>query len=327
VYKYIATEAFPERAPRAPSGVARSILDPYTSYLRQRTEQGGANGQQLYREVREQGYSGSCKTVVRWLQAQGLLPRHSAEQELDEKGGQNLQVNGQAAGSEPRFPSSSSESLKQITLPGPLPSAQALSWLLVKDPTSLKAKEQQVLAFVKQESAIETMYLLTRQFSRLLKERQAEQLEAWLKIGAECGIPEIEAFSQGVRRDFDAVKAAFQFPYSNGPAGGVDQSAQAPQALDVWTRQRASYYANGCSARSRDIAEHHFRYCWRTFLKEYSEKELSSKKAMIDDHASKAGEKRCHSNQNPLSLFHKKQHVLRKQHFPKGISLSRCEMN
>jgi DNA-binding CsgD family transcriptional regulator len=79
VYKYVATEDFPERAPRSPSGLPRSILDPYMQYLRQRTEQRCANGQQLYREVRDQGYSGSYKTVVRWLQAQGLLPRYSIE--------------------------------------------------------------------------------------------------------------------------------------------------------------------------------------------------------------------------------------------------------
>lgn len=54
------------------SGSARSILDPYTHYLRQRTEQGYANGQQLYRAVRDQGYHGGYKTVVRWLQQ--LLP-------------------------------------------------------------------------------------------------------------------------------------------------------------------------------------------------------------------------------------------------------------
>jgi transposase len=91
----------------------------------------------------------------------------------------------------------------------------------VKEPTSLKAQEQQALSFIRQEPAVEVIYLLTQQFLRLLKARQAEQLEAWLKICAECGIPEIEAFSQGVRRDFEAVKAAFQFPYSNGPTEGV----------------------------------------------------------------------------------------------------------
>lgn len=124
VYKYVATEAFPERAPRSPSGSARSILDPYTHYLRQRTEQGGANGQQLYREVRDQGYHGSDKTVVRWLQAQGLLPRHSVEVVLNEESAQESQSDRHESVSLLELPS---EPVKQVTLSESLSSAQALS--------------------------------------------------------------------------------------------------------------------------------------------------------------------------------------------------------
>ncbi|WP_220191464.1 ISL3 family transposase, partial [Ktedonospora formicarum] len=72
VYKYVAAEAFPERAPRTSLGSTQSILSPYMSHLRQRIEQGCLNGQQLYREICDQGYSGSYKTVMRWLQTQGL---------------------------------------------------------------------------------------------------------------------------------------------------------------------------------------------------------------------------------------------------------------
>lgn len=78
-----------------------------------------------------------------------------------------------------------------------------------------------MLSFIRQDPEVETMYLLTRHFLRLLKERQAEQVEAWLKICAESGIADIAAFAQGVWRDFEAVKAAFQFPYSNGPTEGL----------------------------------------------------------------------------------------------------------
>lgn len=220
VSKYVATDVFPERAPRALSGNARSILDPYMQYLRQRTEQGCANGQQLYREVQEQGYPGSYKTVIRWLQAQGLLPRSSGTQELDEI--DELDGHRDHPKSSPQAGDSllSVEPAKSITLSEPLSSAQTLSWLLVKDPTNLQANEQQMLSFIRQEPAVETLYLLTRQFLRLLKEREAEQLEPWLKICTECGVPEVAAFAQGVRRDFEAVKAAFQFPCSNGPTEG-----------------------------------------------------------------------------------------------------------
>ncbi|GHP00796.1 hypothetical protein KSF_108430 [Reticulibacter mediterranei] len=218
VYKYIAAEAFPERAPRSKSRSTRSILDPYTSYLRERTEQGCANGQQLYREVRDQGYTGTYKTVMRWLQAQGLLPRHQLG--LDVKLDEEQDADDGLPCSEMMRSSSSTEPAKPLPFSEPLPSARTLSWLLVKGPTHLKGNEQRTLAFIQQDPSVETISVLTQQFLLLLKERQAEQVEAWLKICAECGIPEIEAFSQGVWRDIDAVKAAFQFPYSNGPTEG-----------------------------------------------------------------------------------------------------------
>lgn len=99
VYKFAAAGEFPERAPRSSSPHARRIIDPYASYLRRRIEEGSGNAMQLYREIQEQGYAGSYKSVSRWLQAQGLVPRRytlghapqplpeaSPEQEWDEEG-------------------------------------------------------------------------------------------------------------------------------------------------------------------------------------------------------------------------------------------------
>ena len=68
VRKFIAAGAFPERAQTLRS---KSILDPYIPYLQQRLEQGPANASQLWRDVREQGFSGSYKVIARWIQAQG----------------------------------------------------------------------------------------------------------------------------------------------------------------------------------------------------------------------------------------------------------------
>ncbi|WP_236023100.1 ISL3 family transposase [Dictyobacter formicarum] len=212
VYKYVAAETFPERAPRAPSGSGRSILSPYKSYLRRRTEQGCLNGQHLYREICDQGYVGSYKTVLRWLQSQGLLPRRQGEQQPETLNG-TMEHQGTTIPDENQTP--------HILLSEPLRSARSLSWLLMNDPAELDAADHQMLTCIRQEPAVETMYRLTQHVRQLLKERQADQLEAWLGICADCGIPEIEAFALGIRRDFSAVQAAFQFPYSNGPTEGL----------------------------------------------------------------------------------------------------------
>ena len=68
VRKFVAAGAFPERATPLRR---KSILDPSIPYLKQRLEQGPANASQLWRDVREQGFSGSYKVIARWVQAQG----------------------------------------------------------------------------------------------------------------------------------------------------------------------------------------------------------------------------------------------------------------
>lgn len=156
--------------------------------------QGYTTAQQLYSEVRDQGYSGSYKTVVRWLQAQGLLLYHSTEQELNEPMALLTQAEVvQTALSEIEPLSPPLEAQMQVVLSEPLWSARALSWLLIKDPTSLKTKEQQMLTFIRQEPVVETIYPA---FPAVFWLAQAEHLEAWLKMCAACGIAEIEAFAE-----------------------------------------------------------------------------------------------------------------------------------
>lgn len=64
VRRYAFAESFPERI-RRPTG--RSMLTPYLAYLEQRYQQGCRNAQQLWRELCEQGYSGSDSQPTKWL--------------------------------------------------------------------------------------------------------------------------------------------------------------------------------------------------------------------------------------------------------------------
>jgi transposase len=65
ITKYFYASSFPERKPRKPS---KSILDPFIPYLEQRLLEGCENAQQLWREIRDQGYPGGNKQVRQWLQ-------------------------------------------------------------------------------------------------------------------------------------------------------------------------------------------------------------------------------------------------------------------
>lgn len=77
VRKFIAADAFPQRAPSQPR---RSILDPFIPYLHRRLSEGFDNAIALWREVVAQGYGGRvCRCAVVSI-AYGRASRHSHHQ-------------------------------------------------------------------------------------------------------------------------------------------------------------------------------------------------------------------------------------------------------
>lgn len=54
----------------------------------------------------------------------------------------------------------------------------------------------------------------------MLRKRQGEQLDEWLKLVKEQGVPELQSFAQGLERDYDAAKAGLTLPWSQGPVEG-----------------------------------------------------------------------------------------------------------
>jgi hypothetical protein len=62
VRHYLQVESLPEAAPRPRSPVT-SKLDPFVPYVLKRWNEGEFNGTQLYREIRDQGYTGSRPLV------------------------------------------------------------------------------------------------------------------------------------------------------------------------------------------------------------------------------------------------------------------------
>ena len=73
VRQFASAEQFPERASRP---AVRSKLDPFSAYLSQQLAAGEDNAMQLWRELGEQGYSGSRALVSRWVaQHRQLVPK------------------------------------------------------------------------------------------------------------------------------------------------------------------------------------------------------------------------------------------------------------
>ena len=54
----------------------------------------------------------------------------------------------------------------------------------------------------------------------MLRERQGDGLDAWLKKAEESSIAELCSFAQSLKRDYDAVKAGLTLVWSQGPVEG-----------------------------------------------------------------------------------------------------------
>ena len=131
VRKYVYSQAFPERASRRK---VKSILDPYLPYLEQRRTEGCENALQLWRELVQQGFTGTHKQVSRWVQQRRTQP-----------------ATGRPASSS--FP-------EGVDVAGStsLLSARQLSWLLVRDPAKVSEEDQLILNFVRQDSEVKTAW-------------------------------------------------------------------------------------------------------------------------------------------------------------------------
>jgi transposase len=212
VRKLVAAGAFPERADSLRS---KSLLDPYVPSLKQRLAEGPTNASQLWRHLREQGFSGGYKVVARWLQGQGWQlrkGRFSQASKLQENRGQITPTMHEPPGK--------AVPVEQTPLREPLESPRHLVWLLLLEPSRLSKAEQEMLTFIRQEQTVEVAYLLAQQFIQLMREHRTEELDGWLSSCASSHLPDLETFAEGLQKELSAIRAAVLLPYSNGPTEG-----------------------------------------------------------------------------------------------------------
>jgi len=163
----------------------RSIFDPYAAYVLQRWQAGVHEGKQLYEEIQAQGFSGTVRIVQRFVQALRddpekitLAPETSAE----------------------RF------------------SANAATWVFIRDPKQLTTQQQAELELICQRSETARLtYVLTQQFMTMLRLRRGQEFEMWLSAVEASQLPELSRFAQGLLKDKSAVVAGLTLSYSNGP--------------------------------------------------------------------------------------------------------------
>lgn len=188
VIRYARAETFPERN----SGTRRpSILDPYLPYLESRFQAGCNNALQLWREIVEHEYPGSPSQVRKWMKWRRKQPK---KREVD-------------------MPTPSTAILL-------LPSAKGLTRLLMQNPGSLNDNDGWLRKHLCTIPEIAMVEGLIGAFQTMVRDRQPDMFENWLKESGESQIESFMRFADSLVQDGAAVRAALETNWSNGQTEG-----------------------------------------------------------------------------------------------------------
>jgi len=183
--------------PQYKPGQRKSILDPFLPYLERRHVEGCENALGLWREIQQQGFAGTERQVLRWLHLRRT----------------------RVASSTPK--------IHRPTLPTPapvqpvrLPSAGALSWILVQSPEQQSDDQRLLLHHLLQNRDVDNLYPLAQRFVLMVKQRLVAHLDTWLAASAETSVVPLRHFALGIQHDYAAVRAALETPWSNGQTEG-----------------------------------------------------------------------------------------------------------
>nr|WP_040441629.1 transposase [Ktedonobacter racemifer] len=165
----------------------QSLFDAFAPYVLSRWQSGEKNGLVLWREIKEQGYSGSERSVYRYLKTLKLA-KVKAEVPLHR--------------------------LKKF-------SANTAVWLFMRNPRSLDEIEQEDLAaFLQVSPNLKKAYDLIQDFLSIVHRREGGRLETWLSQVAKSELPELQSFACGIEKDKNAVKAGLTWSINNGVVEG-----------------------------------------------------------------------------------------------------------
>jgi len=174
------------------------LIDPYKEYLVKRWNEGCRNAQLVSREITAQGYTGSDQPIVRFF-----------AQFREKKDMRKFkQVN------------PSNETPVKVVPKRPPTASQVAHWIAFKEEQRLDWQQKYLTQLCEADPQIRETYELIEDFTTMLRERQGERLDRWLQKVEERGVSELKSFAQGLRRDYDAVKAGLTLAWSQGPVEG-----------------------------------------------------------------------------------------------------------
>jgi transposase len=193
IKKSLEASTFSERPPRRRPP---AILDPYKAYLRERWQAGYRSAKELYHEMHAQGFPGKYSVVAAYISRfrppEGRITRR-------------------------RKVGASATPMEVDT---PLTPSRA-TWLVMRGEATLTEDEKRQRARLHaQEGEIAEAIALTQDFAALVRQRQPDQLETWLERATASGLSAFKSLANGLRADYEAVKAGVTLPWSTGPVEG-----------------------------------------------------------------------------------------------------------
>lgn len=199
VQRLLALPDFSETPPRRPT-FGRSILDPYKPMVLKWWNSGNTQSKALMELLRLQGYTGTLRTLQRYLcslrQAQGVptkrvLPKQGLPNVID------------------------------LHLPSLTPRRAA--YLLIKRTENRDADEaERVALLAQQQPELAHAIQVTDEFLDVLRHQQADRFDTWLFKALTCRLRPLQKFAEGLLDDYAAVKASLVLPVSNGPVEGIN---------------------------------------------------------------------------------------------------------
>jgi transposase len=181
VRSHLRSPTFPERrAYPCPAGK----MDIHHAYLARRWQEGCQNALQLWRELKQQGFSVSATLVRDYVRDWRVAAAPPA--------------------------------LIRRTVP----SIRSLSWLLL--PRQGRTPEQEAMRQTLLEAVpvLHQSQQRVQEFRRLLKGGTVEPLTSWIETVTSSDLADLAAFARGLEADRQAVEAAVTQPWSNGPTEG-----------------------------------------------------------------------------------------------------------
>lgn len=193
VYRY---KAMAEPPPRQTYQTRASVLDPYVPYLLRRWEDGCRNSERLLREIREQGYTNSERTFIRFTSE---LRR------------------AEAAGKPPSF----APRARKGSVAGLSPTAKNVAALFMRREEKLSEEQKEYLErLCASDEALADTRRLTQEFAKMVRQLEGEKLDEWLSEAESSEAEVIRKFATGLKKDLEAVRAGLTESWSTGPVEG-----------------------------------------------------------------------------------------------------------